>query len=120
MQVRLRPAAGPLHAALPLRGGAGGALRARARARPGRREHGVGGPRGLPALARAAGRPAAQGAAGAAALRTPRPPQGARLQPPHAQTVVRPQTQAASTTFHANRISRRISLLDLTLRYVYS
>lgn len=94
-------------------GGAGAALRARGRARCGR--HGVGGPRGLPSLTRHAQIPSPQGAAIPAARGPPRRAQGSRLQSPHAKTMVRPQTQTASTTFHVNRLSRRISLLDLIL-----
>lgn len=96
-----------------MRGGTRATLRAGGRAWGGR--HGVGGPRGLPPLAGHAEVPAAQGASLAAARRAPRRSQSPRLQPPHAKTMVRPQTQAASTTFHVNRLSRRISLLDLTL-----
>lgn len=112
-QVRLWQAPREVHAAVPGRGGAGAALRAGGRARRG--GHGVGGPRGLPALARAAEGAAASEPAVAAARGTPRRTQGTRLQSPHPQAVVRTQTQAPSTTFHTHRLSRRISLLDLML-----
>lgn len=121
-QVRLRRAGGAVHATVPLRGGADPALRASGRGRARRRGHDVGGPRRLPALARAAEHARARRAAVAAARRAPRHPQGARLQPPQAEALVRPQAQAAAAPLHSHRLSRRIFLLDLTsdLYYLFS
>lgn len=99
-------------------GGASTTLRASGRARRG--GHGVGGPRGLPSLPRHAEVPAPQVSPLAPPRGSPGSTQGPRLQPPHAKTMDRAQTQAASTTFHTYRLSRRISVLDLTLRiFVY-